>query len=676
MLHSRWPHVVLFTLVATVLASSVSTAGAPDGGVLLFLGNKNIAPVVYLEDDASSEASGVAVDITRALATHLGRPIQIKAMDWPTAQALVARGEADALIQMNETEERRKIYDFSDPLLESQFSIFVHTDRVGISGFSSLRGVRVGAEAAGLPWKTMEKDSRIHLVVIPNFVEGFKLLNEGRIDAVVVDYRVGSYVLAENNIRSIRVAGDPIAFSSSAFAVKKGNSELLRAINDAMRTIRADGTYQRILDEWRPKEAVFYTRERIEWFLSSAAIVTLLALLATAAVWALTLRRELLRRRIAERRLNEETFTLHGIIDSANAIVFSVDQNYRYTSFNKRHAGVMKALYGAEIEYGHTMLDYMTVLDDRTTAKRNLDRALAGEQLVEEAYSGDELRARQYFQVSHSPIKTEREIIGVAVLAQDMTGRKQAEEEVRKLNKELEQRVADRTVELEAANRELEAFAHSVSHDLRAPLRHLDGFVALLKARVSPTADAQSQHYMDRISAAAKSMAVLIDDLLSFSRMGRQELSKMRVDLFRLVREVIDDLGPDAASRDIHWQIGDLPIVVGDLAMLRIVFSNLISNAIKFTQLREQAEIEIGCTRELPSEITVFVRDNGVGFDMRYADKLFGVFQRLHRADEFEGTGIGLANVRRIISRHGGRTWAKGELNQGATFFLSLPEKE
>ena len=140
------------------------------------------------------------------------------------------------------------------------------------------------------------------------------------------------------------------------------------------------------------------------------------------------------------------------------------------------------------------------------------------------------------------------------------------------------------------------------------------------------------------------------------------------------MKDVIDELRPEAGARSIHWQVGELPAVVGDRAMLRMVFSNLVSNAIKFTQPREQTEIEVGCTHERASEVTIFVRDNGVGFDMKYADKLFGVFQRLHGADEFEGTGIGLANVRRIISRHGGRTWAIGEVNQGATFFLSLPE--
>ncbi|MFZ6028164.1 MAG: two-component regulator propeller domain-containing protein [Chloroflexota bacterium] len=245
---------------------------------------------------------------------------------------------------------------------------------------------------------------------------------------------------------------------------------------------------------------------------------------------------------------------------------------------------------------------------------------------------------------------------------------------LKRYSQELERLVAERTAQLEATNKELDAFAHSVSHDLRAPLRHINGFLEMLQESIGPALDEQSRHYMANIFDAAGRMNMLIDDLLSFSRMSRQELSKSEVKLGKLVEDVILEFKPETKGRDITWKILPLPTVIGDRAMLRMVLVNLLSNALKYTRPRPQAVIEIGWMPGQGEEIVVFVRDNGVGFDMQHAEKLFGVFQRLHRSNEFEGTGIGLSNVRRIIERHGGRTWAMGEVEHGATFYFSLPQ--
>jgi len=252
----------------------------------------------------------------------------------------------------------------------------------------------------------------------------------------------------------------------------------------------------------------------------------------------------------------------------------------------------------------------------------------------------------------------------------DITERKRAEREVRTLNDDLERRSA----ELQATNKELEAFAYSISHDLRAPLRHTVGYTELLQKNVSPLLDDRNRRYMTLILESAKRMGNLIDDLLAFSRIGRVETRKTMVGLEALVKEVRHELQPEIEGRNIAWTVGALPGVYGDRSMLRLALVNLISNAVKFTRTRPQAEIEIGCTKGHPGETVVFIRDNGVGFDMKYADKLFGVFQRLHQTEAFEGTGIGLATVQRIIHRHAGRVWAEGVVERGATFYFSVPQ--
>jgi PAS domain S-box-containing protein len=252
----------------------------------------------------------------------------------------------------------------------------------------------------------------------------------------------------------------------------------------------------------------------------------------------------------------------------------------------------------------------------------------------------------------------------------DITDRKRREQDIRGLNDQLTRRSAD----LEAINKELEAFAYSISHDLRAPLRHMVGFTELLQKNASSLLDETGRRYMTTILESAKRMGTLIDDLLSFSRIGRAETRDTMVSLEQLVREAQNEVSQETDGRNVTWKIGPLPHLYGDRSMLKLALVNLISNAVKFSRTRPQPEIEIGTAGDRNGAVVVFIKDNGVGFDMKYVDKLFGVFQRLHRANEFEGTGIGLATVQRIIHRHGGKVWAEAQVGTGATFYLSLPK--
>jgi signal transduction histidine kinase len=259
-------------------------------------------------------------------------------------------------------------------------------------------------------------------------------------------------------------------------------------------------------------------------------------------------------------------------------------------------------------------------------------------------------------------------------LKSQIEARKLAEKEILKLNSELEQRILDRTAQLKIVNLELEAFSHSVSHDLRAPLRHINGFAEILKEEYYDQLPEKAKNYLDTISDSAKKMNILIDDLIKLSRTNRIELKKSMLKMNQVLDDALSEVQPLLENRKVDINISTLPEIIGDYNLLRLVWVNLLDNAIKYTRPRKKAVINIDYKEE-KEEFIFCIHDNGVGFDMNYAQKLFGAFQRLHSTDEFEGTGIGLSNVRRIISRHSGRTWAEAELDKGASFYFSLPKK-
>lgn len=311
--------------------------------------------------------------------------------------------------------------------------------------------------------------------------------------------------------------------------------------------------------------------------------------------------------------------------------------------------------------------------DDRGMTAENIRRRLVGAvdhvryQLRMRHKDGRVLHAEAHG--TRSEYNGAPAIIGTLL---DITERKLAEEKINMLNAELELRVQERTSQLEAANKELEAFSYSVSHDLRAPLRHVQGYVEMLEHTLQGQLSDKAKHYLKTIKDSGLEMGQLIDDLLDFSRMGRVALSETNIQVETVVRNTIKSLELAVQDRNIVWKIDPLPQVLADPTALKQVMANLIGNAVKYSRQRDPAEIEIGCAGEEEGRLVLFVKDNGAGFDMRYAHKLFGVFQRLHRAEEFEGTGIGLATVRRVIGRHGGRTWAEGRVNGGATIYFTL----
>ncbi len=256
-------------------------------------------------------------------------------------------------------------------------------------------------------------------------------------------------------------------------------------------------------------------------------------------------------------------------------------------------------------------------------------------------------------------------------LKEEVVERKRAEEEVRRLNEELEERVAQRTADLVAANQDLESFTYSVSHDLRAPLRHIHGYTQLLEEEFGAALPEGARNFAKKIKQSSQNLGQLVDDLLNLSRVGKKVISRRPVDLNKLVDEAMIEVKPEAGDRHVEWDIHELSPAECDPRFIKQVFLNLFANAVKYTRSQEHARIEAG-QMKVDGETAIFVRDNGVGFDMKYSSKLFGAFQRLHRSEDFEGTGVGLATVARIIRKHGGRIWAEAGVNRGATFFFTL----
>lgn len=363
-------------------------------------------------------------------------------------------------------------------------------------------------------------------------------------------------------------------------------------------------------------------------------------------------------------RKSEERFrsTLDNMLEGCQIIGF----NWRYIylndsadKHNRRHKDELLGNRYTDMWPGIDQLEIYRII------KKTMDDRIT--QHIENEFEFPD-GSKGWFELSIQPVPE-----GIFILSYDISDRKKSEVELHNLNLELEQRIKQRTAELETVNKELEAFSYSVSHDLRAPLRHINGFVKLLHDSNTANMDAKSKRYLNIITDSANEMGILIDGLLNFSKMGRASLKYSIIDFNFLVGNVIREIKDSLDKINIEWNLCQLPSLSADSSLMRVVFVNLINNAVKYTRKASSPIIEIGSFSNPENKMVFYVKDNGAGFDMKYAHKLFGVFQRLHSAEEYEGTGIGLATVRRIVHKHGGETWAEGEINNGATFYFSLP---
>ncbi len=374
--------------------------------------------------------------------------------------------------------------------------------------------------------------------------------------------------------------------------------------------------------------------------------------------------------------LETQTLTLQSVLDSISEGLVAADLTGKFILWNPAATRIV-GLGAADVPPEQWTDHYGTYLPDTVTPfppeQNPLLRAIRGEACSAEMYIRNaKLETGVWIEISGNPLKSKDGVAHGGVVAfRDVTQRRADEQQIRTLNDSLEARVVERTAALQTANHELEAFTYSVSHDLRAPLRHISGFSKILLEDFAPSLPAEAQHHLQRIVQGATRMGTLVDELLNLARVGRQSLTIQPTGLSSIVQDVLIMLEPEIAGRNVEWKIADLPVLECDPTLVRQVFQNLLHNALKYSRPRSPAMIEIGQTEKYGLPV-IFVKDNGVGFNMKYADKLFGVFQRLHRAEEFEGTGVGLATVQRIVYKHGGRVWAEAEIDRGATFYFTL----
>jgi PAS domain S-box-containing protein len=375
---------------------------------------------------------------------------------------------------------------------------------------------------------------------------------------------------------------------------------------------------------------------------------------------------------VTERKQSENALAWHAaIVESSDDAIIGKTLEGVVTSWNR----------GAERMFGYSAqemvgrLIYQLIPPERTAEEAKILETIRSGGYIHHFETVRQRKDGQRIDVSvtTSPIRdAQGRVVGASKIARDITAKKRAQAQIETLNADLEQRVMERTAELEEAVQQMEAFSYSVSHDLRAPLRHIRGFAEILQENAGASLDEESRSVLKKVFLAATRMQTLINDLLEFSRVQRAVPTRQKVEMGMLLKGVIEDLSPDLKGRNVEWRIGALPAVEADAGLIRQVWVNLVSNALKFTKGREPATIEVGICTGNGASPTFFVRDNGAGFDMKFAAKLFGVFQRLHKESDFEGTGIGLANVQKIVQRHGGRIWAEAAPNQGATFFFTL----
>ncbi len=651
---------VCLTFLSFFLATAVPAADMPK---LVVGGDHENPPYEFIEN---GRPTGFNVELMRAVANAAGADVEFRLGPWSQVRSDLEEGKIDALAGMYYSEERSKAVDFSVPHTMVTAGLFVRNGSP-LRSIDDMRGKEVIVQKGDVMDDYLRgKGIASRLIELKDPADLLRLLASGRHDCALMPSRFqGEYLVRSLGISNVRAMSADLPQLRYCFAVKKGNTSLKYRLDEGLNILKVNGKYKEIYDKWfgvYEKSRMWRTVSYLIW-----ALAIIAGLLAASSVWSWTLRREV-RKRTAELRDREENlrFTQFAI-ENAEDQAFWMTEEGRFLYVN---AAACRALaYTREELLQMSVPDIDPIYQPGKFAEHWRDLQENGYATFETLHRSKDGRVYPVEIRANYVIFDGKEYN--CAFATDISERKRIEEELHRAHDGLEKQVLQRTAELEAANNELEAFTYSVSHDLRAPLRSINGFSRVIQEDYAEKLDAEGKNALERIVAATERMGQLIDDLLDLSRTARAEMRRERVNLSGNARRIAGRLREAQPEREVEFNISEDLAVDGDERLLAVVLENLLNNAWKFTEKTSHAVIEFGAT-QLDGAPSYFVRDNGAGFDMAYAGNLFSPFQRLHNVDQFPGTGIGLATVKRIVSRHGGRVWAEGEVGKGATFYFTL----
>ncbi|MCF8235481.1 MAG: transporter substrate-binding domain-containing protein [Bacteroidales bacterium] len=668
----------------------------------------------YCIIDANGYADGFSVELFKASADAVGLQVDVKIGIWNKIMNDLAEGRIDALPLVGRTPEREKLFDFTMPYLSLHGAVFVRQGTSGINSIEDLQGKEVLVMEGDNAEEFVSREQLTDKIITTNtFEEAFRLLSSGEYDAVVTQRVMGLSLLNQLGINNIMALDFqlPGFRQDFCFAVQEGDSLLLERLNEGLSIVIASDMYKEIRLKW------FGPEERSVSYRNIFLIVLLILIpivIILIVSWIISLRRTVNSR---TKSLNKEIKERKKVID---ALKIS-EETYR-NLFQNAQVGLFRTrISDGQILESNEQLAQMfgypgrkEIIADYKTSVNYVDPGTREEMLQQIEIYGyvQNFEARFYrkdrsiFWANYSA-RINNEQGWIEGVVEDITDRKEAEIELRRLKENLEKEVEARTTELnekvqkldksqkamlymvedlnriaaelkeerrklKTSNQELEAFTYSVSHDLRAPLRAINGFSKFLLDDYSDRLDDEGKRFIDTIRRNASKMDQLISDLLNLSRVSRSEMRLSDVDMKSVAVEIFNDIAGESEKKEVEFVVDDLPRAKCDPTLIRQVWGNLIGNALKYSAHSKVKKIEISA-KHSKEETSWCVKDSGAGFDPKYMDKLFGIFQRLHKAEDYPGTGVGLAIVQRIIHRHGGKVQAKGETGKGAEFCFSLP---